>query len=77
MCGYEGTIDDCVVRNIGVRDPAKRYRLVEKCVAIVDHLLAAQDAQMGADDGPRMASTFMARAEGSFSVPGAGLGAAE
>ena len=43
----------------------------------LDHLLAAQDAQMGADDGPRMASTFMARAEGSFSVPGAGLGAAE
>ena len=43
----------------------------------VDHLLAAQDAQMEADDGPRMASTFMARAEGSFSVPGAGLGAAE
>ena len=43
----------------------------------LDHLLVAQDAQMGADDGPRMASTFMARAEGSFSVPGAGLGAAE
>lgn len=43
----------------------------------LDHLLAAQDAQMEADDGPRMASTFMARAEGSFSVPGAGLGAAE
>ena len=39
--GCEGSIDDCVARNIGMRDTAKRHRLVEKSVAIVDHPLAS------------------------------------
>ena len=47
VCGHQSAIDDCVARDIGVRDPVKRYGLVEKNSAVADHPLAA-DRVIGA-----------------------------